>query len=240
MNAKPIELPVGSESSTLAHPAWWGYFMWILLAALIGFIISYVGAGLLHLPRNLFLIPYGLLVTLFFYTFLRWSNLSIANLLRHNWYWGLVGALLAGAFTVRNILSQPASARSEGLTLVFEILWVGIAYGLMDALLLSVIPFLATWKGLSTLGWTTSLPGKIIVGGIAILASLFVTIIYHLGYPEIRVVGGLTGPVIGNGAMTLSYVLTNNPLSAAFSHIAMHIAGVLRGPASVIQLPPHY
>ena len=40
--------------------------------------------------------------------------------------------------------------------------------------------------------------------------------------------------------MTLGYLLTNNPLTAILSHIAMHIAGVLHGPASVMQLPPHY
>jgi hypothetical protein len=50
----------------------------------------------------------------------------------------------------------------------------------------------------------------------------------------------MVGPVIGNTATTLGYLLTNNPLAAIFSHIAMHIAGVLHGPASVIQLPPHY
>ena len=41
-------------------------------------------------------------------------------------------------------------------------------------------------------------------------------------------------------AMTLGYLVTNNPLAAVVSHIVMHIAAVLRGPASVVQLPPHY
>jgi hypothetical protein len=50
----------------------------------------------------------------------------------------------------------------------------------------------------------------------------------------------LFGPVIGNTAMTLGFLITNNPLAAVFSHIAMHIAAVLHGSASVIQLPPHY
>jgi|APFre7841882724_1041349.scaffolds.fasta_scaffold333985_2 hypothetical protein len=38
--------------------------------------------------------------------------------------------------------------------------------------------------------------------------------------------------------MTLGYVLANNPIAAIFSHIAMHIAGVLHGPATVMHLPP--
>jgi hypothetical protein len=66
-----------------------------------------------------------------------------------------------------------------------------------------------------------------------------VTAAYHFGFPEYRG-GGMVGPVIGNTTMTLGYLLTNNPLAAIFSHIAMHVAAVLHGPASVIQLPPHY
>lgn len=219
---------------------WYACLLWTLGAALLGFGIAAVFAGFFKLPRPVYLIPYVGLVSLFFYAFMRWSGLSIVNLLRHNWYWGVIGAVLVGAFTVRNILSQPASAHAEGLPLIFELLWVGVVYGLVDALLLSVLPVLATWQGFSALGWTGSLPGKFFVGGIAILASLFVTVVYHLGYPECRAVAGIAGPTIGNGAMTLGYVLANNPIAAMFSHVAMHIAGVLHGPATVIQLPPHY
>jgi len=228
------------DPTEAVHGAWWSYLLWVPTAALLGFAIAEVFSGVFHMQRSIYLIPYVGLVSLFFYAFLRWSGLSIISLLRHNWYWGLIGAVLLGAFTVRNILSQPASARAEGFPLVFDLLWVGVVYGLIDALLLSVLPVLATWLGFSALGWTTNLPGKILVGAIAIFASLLVTVAYHLGYPECRVPGGLFGPTLGNGAMTLGYVLTNNPIAAIFSHIAMHIAGVLQGPASVIQLPPHY
>jgi hypothetical protein len=114
-----------------------------------------------------------------------------------------------------------------------------VIYGLMDALLLSVLPVLATWQAFTVLEWTLTWPGKILVGALAILASLLVTIAYHLGYPEYHG-KGLFGPVIGNTTMTLGYLLTTNPIAAMLSHVAMHIAGVLHGPASVIQLPPHY
>lgn len=226
--------------TTLVHKSWWAYLLWVPAAALLGFAVAEIFAGLLQLPRSIYLIPYVVLVSLFLYAFVRWSELAIPDLLRHHWVWGLVGGVLVGAFTVRNIYSQPASAHAEGLMLVFQILWLGVVYGLIDALLLSVLPVLATWQGFSELGWTGSWPGKILVGFIALLASLFVTVLYHLGYPEIRQPGALFGPTLGNGVMTLGYLLTGNPLAAIISHIAMHIAGVLHGPATVIQLPPHY
>ncbi len=224
----------------IAKKAWGSYLLWVAAAAVLGFAIAAIFAGSLHLPRAVYLIPYVVIVGLFFSAFLRWSNESIVDLLRHKWVWGLVAAVPLSMFTVGNILSQPASPHSEGLTLIIELLWVGVVYGLVDALLLSVLPTLATWKAFTVLGWTVHWWGKILVSVAAILLSLGVTLAYHLGYPECRVAGGLFGPILGNGAMTVGYVLSGNPIASMFSHMAMHIAGVLQGPASVLQLPPHY
>ena len=148
----------------LAQRAWWGYLLWIPAAALLGFAIAAIFAGWLHLPRRIFLIPYVALVSLFLVAFLRWSGLSLTELIRHNWVMGVVGAVLVGAFVVRNVYAQPASKRAEGLPLAFDLLWSGVVYGLVDALLLSVLPVLATWEAFSALGWTAHWPGRIAVG----------------------------------------------------------------------------
>ena len=76
-------------------------------------------------------------------------------------------------------------------------------------------------------------------GLIALLASMVVIAVYHLGYPEFRGPQVLF-PVFGVGVMSLAYIITGNPLSALISHIAMHIAAVLYGLQTAIQLPPHY
>jgi hypothetical protein len=221
------------------NTVWYAYLGWIIAAGVLGFALSFIFAGRLRLPRRIFLIPYVGLSSLFLYSFLRWSDIPFRDLIRHNWIWGVVGAALLSVFLIKNILSQPVSSKAKGLSLAFDIAWLGVVYGLIDALLLSVLPVLATWQAFTLLGWTVTLPGKILVGVIAILASLFVTVAYHLGYPEYQG-KGVFGPVVGNTTMTLGYLLTTNPLAAMLSHISMHIAGVLHGPASVTQLPPHY
>ncbi len=218
---------------------WYTHLLWIAAAALLGFAIAAVFAGALRLPRNLYLIPYVGLASAFLYAYTRWSGVSIRSLIQHNWYWGVAAGIALSVFTVRNVLSQPVSARPDGLALAFDILWSGVVYGLIDALMLSVLPVHATWASFSATGLATSWYGKVLIGVIAFFASLLVASVYHLGYPEYQG-AGLSGPVIGNGAMTLGYVLTNNPLASIFSHIAMHTAGVLHGAGSVVQLPPHY
>lgn len=218
---------------------WYAHLIWILAAGIVGFAISTIFAGLLQLPRSLFLLPYIGLSALFLYAYILWSRLSIRELFAHNWAWGFAGAALLAIFLVRNILSQPVSPRTTGISLVFDLLWSGVAYGLTDALLLSVLPVIATSQAFTLLNWTATWPGKILVGAIAMLASVLVTAAYHIGYPEYRG-SGMRGPVIGNTTMTLGYLLTTNPLAAILSHITMHVAGILHGPASVVQLPPHY
>jgi hypothetical protein len=233
-------LSVFETRSQVVERVWWSYLVWIPAAAILGYAIAAIFSGWLHLPRSLFLVPYVILSGLFLYAYKQWSGVSVSELVRQNWIWGFIGAILLGLFLARNVLSQPASPRSAGLSLVFDLLWSGIVYGGTDALFLSVLPVLAARQAFTALGWTANVPGKILVGAIALFLSLFVTTIYHWGFAEYQAPGGLAGPNVGNGGMSLGYLLTSNPLTAVFSHMIMHISGVLHGPVSVMQLPPHY
>ena len=103
--------------------AWYAYLGWIIAAGLLGFAISFIFAGVLRLPRSLYLIPYIGFSGLFLYAFVKWGGFSIGELIRKHWVWGVVGAVLLALFTVKNILSQPASPRSEGFSLAFDLLW---------------------------------------------------------------------------------------------------------------------
>jgi menaquinone-dependent protoporphyrinogen oxidase len=70
--------------------------------------------------------------------------------------------------------------------LALDIAWLGLAYGIIDALFLNVMPVLAIWTGFSQVGWAGSWLGKIGVGVLALFASLLVTFTYHVGYSELR------------------------------------------------------
>lgn len=218
---------------------WYAHLGWIVAASMLGFAVSVIFSGILRLPRPVFLIPYIGFMGLFFYAYTRWSGLSIGEMLRHNWVGGLIGAIILGILTIKNVLSQPGSPRSKGFNLAFDLIWSGFLYGLTDALLLSVLPVLATWQAFTLLNWTENWPGRILVALLAVLASMLVTSAYHFGYPEFRGKRLITANV-GNTAMTLGYLVTSNPLAAMLCHAAMHIAAVLHGPARVVQLPPHY
>ena len=213
--------------------------VWILSASFLGFGVASIFAGLLKLPRNLYLLVYIPVVAAFFYLFIVTNKISLNEIFSHNWHWGVIGALLAGAFVIKNVYSQPASEKSSGLALFADIAWPGLVYGLMDALLLSVIPVLAVMIALSDSAWTQNWLGKICLGFIGLLASFFVTTAYHLGYPEFRGKKVLW-PNIGNGVLSLAFILTMNPLAAILPHMAMHVAAMIHGKETTGQVPPHY
>jgi len=219
-------------------PIWWQHLVWIMAAGGLGFAIAALFAGWLRLPRRLFLIPYVGLSAVFLTAYTLWSEIDLLALLADNWAWGVLAGTLVGAITVANVRSQPATRQSDGGELLADLAWLGLAYGLVDGLFLNVMPVLAVWNGLESLGWNGSWAGRIGAGALALGASLFVALAYHVGYPEFR--NRRVGLVlVGNGLITLAFLFSGNPLGAIIAHVVMHLAAVLRGPDTTVQLPPH-
>jgi len=212
---------------------------WTAWAAILGFVVAAIFAGRLRLPRNLFLLVYVPITAGFFIAFVLLSEVDVPAALKHHWGWGLLGAGVAGAAMVKNVRSQPPSPRSTGAGLLVDILWPGLAYGLVYALLLSVLPVLVVKSALVGAGWPSGWMAHVGFGGAALLASLVVTAAYHLGYPEFRG-KPVSGAMLGNGILTVAYLLTQNPLAPLLSHAAMHVAAILHGRETTVQLPPHY
>jgi hypothetical protein len=212
--------------------------VWLLAASLLGFGISAVFSSWLKLSRRVFLVPYIILTSAFLFRFFRAIEIYLPALLTENWIGGLVAGVIVGAFLVKNVRSQPYSRQSTGGELALDITWLGLAYGIIDALFLNVMPVLAVSIGYPQVGWATSWFGKIGFGILALVASLLVTFAYHVGYTEYRsrIVGFV---LVGNTLITLAYVLSASPLGAILSHTIMHVAAALQGPETTIQLPPH-
>ena len=215
-------------------------FLWIAATSLLGFAVAALFAGWFRLPRNVYLLFYLPLSTALVSAFFFLTETEFVALFTQNLGWGLVGAAVVTAMVVKNVLSQPPSPRKSGAALVLDVLWPGLAYGVVDALLLSVIPVMAVVSAFSGTEWASAGGvGQLALGALALAGSLVVAVIYHLGYPEFRGVA-VIGAMVGNGVMTLAFILTSNPLAALIPHAVMHVAAILHGRDTTYQLPPHY
>jgi hypothetical protein len=175
---------------------------------------------------------------LFLALYTRIERITPDTQIRRRWRSGLVVGFLGGAFLIRQVLLQEAGTRPDGPGLAGALLWFGLVYGTVDALMLSVVPVLSLY-GARPARLLGTARGRFRWAFIALLGSTVVAALYHLGFAEFRS-ARLIYPVIGNGVITLGYLLTGSPLAAIVAHVIMHLAAVLHGMDTTMQLPPHY
>lgn len=219
---------------------WQLQIAWILAAGVIGFAMAGLFTSILDVPRDWWVAIHASMVVFLLSAYVRWARIDLRSVLRHHWLIGvLLGAAMAVFVTMNILQSQAASPRDHGLTFLWEIVWLGVVYGVIDALLLNVLPVYAVWQASKELGHTDSWAGKIGTGVVAVLASALVTTMYHLGFAEFRD-SSIREPLIGNTLVAVSYVLSANPITAVIAHIALHVSSVVHGITSTSTLPPHY
>lgn len=212
--------------------------VWVAGAGAAGFAASATFSGLLRWDRTAFVLPWSLVVLGVMVAFGNSVDLRPGRQIGRRWLGGVVGGLAFAAILAAGVLRQPGSAVPEGAALAGALLWLGIVYGTADALILNVLPVLALYgaRPLAEL----QRPVRRMAWALAALAgSAAITALYHAGFAEFRGIG-LIQPLIGNAIITISYLLTGSPLAPVLAHVGMHVAAVLHGAESALQLPPHY
>jgi hypothetical protein len=124
------------------------------------------------------------------------------------------------------------------VALVGAVLWRGVIYGAVDGLLLSVFPILAVFAATEGSRLRRHRLGTMGVGALALLTSLLMTAVYHLGYGEFRS-AKLVKPVAGDIGWSVPTLVTLNPIGAPVAHAGMHVAAVMHAYDTETFLPPH-
>lgn len=207
-------------------------------ATILGFAVPAIFSARLGLPRDWFVAVYWLAVGFLLLGYTRGSGLDIARFLSRRWLWGVAGAVIVGAILVLGVRRMDPSPAAEGVALAWDLLWLGIVYGAVDALLLTVLPVASVLRAFATGGWAEHWPGRLASWLAAGAASLGVTAAYHLGHVEFRG-PQVAEPLVGNAIVTLGYLLAGNPFAAIGAHVVLHIASVFHGVDTTVTLPPH-
>jgi hypothetical protein len=235
MTARTPSVTIASSESA----TWRTEALWLLAAGVTGFATSALFSSMLALPRSWFVGAYLIVVATFLAAYVKTGRIDVVALVHQHWVRGVIGAVGFGAFMVWSMQRQPASPAPQGVDLVLALVWLGLVYSTLDALLLSIMPVVAAWRLVERLGMTATWSGRLAGSALGLVASLGVTALYHLGFAEYRE-AGLAAPLIGNGVMTLGYLLMANPITAWGAHVALHVASVLHGIDTTVTLPPHY
>ena len=213
-----------------------GHLKWILLGVLVGFGASFVFGDLITLPLDLYYLIYFGIVVAFFTIYIKKTQLNLKEWFSRRWVWGILLGLVFGALMVQNVLSRPVTEKFTGAYLAWLIFWRGLIYGAIDGLLLSVFPWMVTWRAFDV--EKKPLGKKIAFGFLAWLFILVLTTAYHLGYADFRS-KKMIQPNIGNTIISVPTLVSGNPIGSPMVHAIMHITAIIHSPKTELFLPPH-
>ncbi|MBD0338577.1 MAG: hypothetical protein ICV67_04725 [Thermoleophilia bacterium] len=212
--------------------------LWLGGGLVLAFIVPYVLADRLDLPRDLYYGLYGAFTVGLFATWARATGQALGEMLRPRLLVAVaLGVVFAGVMAAV-VLAGDAGTRPEGLELAGALAWRGVWYGLADGLLLSAFPILAVFAAFASSSLRRRVLGKVAIGLVALVASLGMTAAYHAGYSDFRS-EKLAKPVAGDVLWSIPTLVTLNPVGAPIAHVGVHVTAVLHDSETDLYLPPH-
>jgi hypothetical protein len=208
---------------------------WFAAACLVAFMVPYLGVTVFDLQHDVFYLAYFAVAIAVVATYVRVERVEAAVVFRQSRRWSLGVGLVVAAFLVLNVLESDATARPRGAYFVFELCWRGIGYGVVDTLLLTILPCFVAFKLLH--GHVAALKGKLRFTALALPLVLAITATYHWGYPQYRQ-DGLSRPATGNVLISIPTFATVNPAGSVVAHVSQHIAAVTHVYESRVFNPP--
>jgi hypothetical protein len=209
--------------------------VWFASVASVAFLVPFVGVSVLDLQHDVYYLLYFATTATLLGAYVHVEDVDLRRIVTHAWPWSLGLGLAIGASQVANVLGEDATERPSGAYYAFELLWRGVTYGTVDALLLSAFPGLIAYTILR--GRVAGLGGKMRFTALALPLILLITATYHLGYPQYRE-DGIAMPEVGNTIISVPMLATANPIGSIVAHAAMHTTAVAHAYETPQFLPP--
>jgi hypothetical protein len=216
-----------------------GHWAWLGLGFVVAFAVPFVLADVLAIDRDLLYGLYALAVGGLFAFWSRSTGYDLVAAVRRRWILAAaLGLAVAAVLAVMVVRTEDATARPDGLELAGALLWRGVLYGVVDGLLLSAFPILVVFAALAGTRLDRGLRGKVAIGVAALVASLAMTAVYHLGYSDFRS-DKVSKPLTGDVVWSIPTLMTLNPIGSPIAHAGLHTSAVLHSYETDTFLPPH-
>jgi hypothetical protein len=212
------------------------HLVWFALVCVVAFLVPFLGVSVLDLQHDVFYLLYFAVTLALVASYVRVEQVDVAEIFRRRWRWSLGLGVVLAIFLVFNVFNtEDATGRPRGAYFIFELLWRGVGYGIIDTLLLTVFPCFVAYKLLH--GHVEGLKGKLQFTALTLPLVLIITATYHLGYPQYRE-DGLSRPETGNVLISIPTFATANPAGSIVAHVSQHVAAVTHAYESPIFNPP--
>ena len=229
-----ITAPTASKESRLSLPV--TQALWFAGFAVLAFLIPYVFTTAMDINHDLYYLLYFATVGAALALYVTANHFDLPAMFRQNWKLSLGLGVLAAAFVAWNVLArEDGTPRPAGGYFAFEFIWRGVAYAVVDAMLLSALPAMIAFTALGN--DITGAARRLGFAGLALAMTIVITATYHLGYQQFRD-DGVQAPETGNIVISIPTIASANPLGSIVAHVALHTTAVTHTYETDTYLPP--
>jgi D-alanyl-D-alanine carboxypeptidase len=215
------------------------HWTWLAVGFVVAFAVPFLLADRFEIHRDVFYGLYAITALGLVGLWARSTGYHLEAAVRRRWpLAAALGAAYAGVMALMVVRTEDATPRPDGVELAGAVLWRGVVYGISDGLLLSVFPILVVFAALAESRLSRRAAGKVVIGGIALIASLAMTAVYHVGYSDFRS-DKLAKPLVGDVLWSVPTLVTLNPIGSPIAHVGLHVSAVLHSYDTDTFLPPH-
>jgi D-alanyl-D-alanine carboxypeptidase len=238
LRVKEISVSVVTPARVVTTPVA-SHWAWLGGGFVAAFAIPFVLTDLLGVNRDVFYGLYAIAVLGLIGLWAHSTGYDLRASLRRRWPLAVgLGVVCGGVLTLMVVRTEDATARPDGIELAGAVIWRGIVYGVSDALLLSVFPILVVFAAMAGSRLNERRAGKVVIGALALIASLAMTGVYHAGYNDFRS-DKIARPLAGDVVWSVPTLVTLNPIGSPIAHVGLHTSAVLHSYYTDTFLPPH-
>jgi hypothetical protein len=218
------------EQNALTHG------VWFVGVAVLAFLVPYLLTSVARINTDVYYLCYFAVALSVLALYVVANRVDVPRLFTQSWRLSLALGVITTAFVIWNVLvREDSTARPDGAYFVFQLGWRGLAYGVVDALLLTAFPAAVAF---ALMGHNISGLGRHLkFAALMLPLTVIITATYHLGYEQYRE-DGLSGPETGNVIMSVPAIASGNPLGSVIAHAAMHETAVVHAYETDVFLPP--
>jgi hypothetical protein len=215
------------------------HLAWLAGGMAGSFLVPFIVADQLGLQRDLYYAVYVAAVVGLFIAWARDTREPLREMLARRWRLAVgLGVVFAAISAFIATRAEDGTTHPGGIEFVAALGWRGIVYGAADGLLLSAFPILLVFAALRDSRLRRRAGGLLVVGAVAMVASLAMTAVYHAGYGDFRS-DKLRKPVTGDLVWSVPTLATLNPIGAPMAHVGLHVGAVVHNYDTDLFLPPH-
>ena len=212
------------------------HLLWFVAVAGVAFLVPYALTSASDINHDLYYALYFVIALSVVALYVTANRVPWTEVLRQNWKLSLAVGALASAFVAWNVLvREDSTPRPDGAYFVFEFFWRGIAYGVVDAVLLTAFPALVAFALLRH--DVAGVRRRVAFGAITLVLAMVITATYHLGYQQFRE-DGVAAPETGNVIISMPAIVSVSPAGSIVAHAAMHGTAVTHSYETDVFLPP--